>query len=86
MQVVERTDEFAVYRVIKDTSPIANWVKHNSISFRVNTTPSGARLTVTADYDLLLAPAWFFQPLVALAARLAVDVLARDTKARAERV
>ena len=85
LRVTERTDAVAVYRVIKDTSPIANWVRHNSISFRVEPAPGGVRLTVTADYDRLLSPAWFFQPLVAFAASLAVDVLARDTKARAER-
>lgn len=86
LQVTKRTAELAVYRVMSDTSPIANWVKHNSISFRVEPGLTGSRITVAADYDRILAPAWFFQPVVALAARLAVDVLARDTKARAEKL
>jgi hypothetical protein len=84
LRVVRRTDEEAVFQAISDTSPIANWVHHHSLSFRVETSGAGTRLTVTSDYDRMLSPAWFFRPYVKMAAFLAVDVLARDTKARSE--
>jgi hypothetical protein len=45
---------------------------------------AGTLLTVTSDYDRLLSPAWFFRPYIGLASYLAVNVLARDTKQRAE--
>lgn len=84
LQVVKRTDTEAVFAAISDTSPIAMWVKHRTLTFRVEPDPAGARLTVTLDYERNLAPAWFFRPYVKLGAFLAVDVLARDTRDRAE--
>jgi hypothetical protein len=39
---------------------------------------------VASDYDRLLSPAWFFRPYIRVPAYLAVDVLARDAKERAE--
>ena len=40
-------------------------------------------LSVTIEYENLLAPAWVFGPLVDGAAHLAADVLAGDTAERA---
>lgn len=84
LQVSRRTDQEVVFQAISDTSPIAKWVQHKAITFRVVPNQNGTRLTVAAEYDRLLSPAWFFQPFIGLAAFFAVDVLARDTKARAE--
>lgn len=84
LKVVRRTDEEAVFEAVSDESPIANWVHHKALTFRVEPAGSGSKLTVALDYDRLLAPAWFFGPYIRTAATLAVDVLARDTKQRAE--
>ena len=84
LRVVQRSAEEAVFKVDSDASPIANWVRHKTLTFRVEPEGSGSRLTVSLAYDRLLAPAWFFGPYVRAAAFLAVDVLARDTKHRAE--
>jgi len=80
LKVVRRTDTEAV----SDASPIAMWVRQRSLTFRVEPAGAESRLTVASDYDRLLSPAWFFRPYIRVAAYLAVDVLARDTKERAE--
>lgn len=84
LQVVRRTNDVAVFQAISDTSPIAAWVRHSALTFRIEAAGTGTRLTVISDYDRLLSPAWFFRPYTRLAAFLAVDVLARDTGARSE--
>ena len=84
LEVVRRTPDEAVFAARSDSSPIAMWVRQRALTFHVEAAGTGARLTVTSDYDRLLSPAWFFRPYIRLAAFLAVDVLARDTKARAE--
>jgi hypothetical protein len=84
LKVVTRTDTEAVFEAVSDASPIAMWVRHRSLTFRVEPAGAETRLTVVSDYDRLLSPAWFFRPFIRLAAYLAVDVLARDTKERAE--
>ena len=84
LEVVRRTPEEAVFEARSDTSPIAQWIRQRALTFRVEPADTGSRLTVSSTYDRLLSPAWFFRPYVRLAAFLAVDVLARDTKARAE--
>jgi len=84
LKVVRRTDTDAVFEAVSDASPIAMWVRQRSLTFRVEPAGAESRLTVASDYDRLLSPAWFFRPYVRLASYLAVDVLARDTKERAE--
>ncbi|MGE3845075.1 MAG: hypothetical protein AB7I50_26225 [Vicinamibacterales bacterium] len=84
LQVVRRTETDAVFQAMSDASPISWWVTHRALTFRVARAAEGSRLTVALDYDRLLAPAWFFRPYIRLAARLAVGVLARDTRQRAE--
>jgi Polyketide cyclase / dehydrase and lipid transport len=84
LQVTQRTANEVVFTALSDTSPIAMWIRQKSLTFRVEPDGTGSRLTVTSDYDRLLAPAWFFRPYVRVASYLAVDVLARDTKQRAE--
>ncbi|HKD28183.1 MAG TPA: hypothetical protein VKC66_20035 [Xanthobacteraceae bacterium] len=84
LKVVRRTDTDAVFEAVSDASPIAMWVRQRSLTFRVEPAGAESRLTVASDYDCLLSPAWFFHPYVRLASYLAVDVLARDTKERAE--
>ena len=84
LQVVERTPETAVFEVLSDTSPFAMWLAYDRLTYRVDPAGMGTRLTVTLDYDRLLAPAWFFGPATKGAAHLAMDVLARDVKTRAE--
>ena len=83
-RVVRRTFQEAVFEVYADTTPVAKWVRHRAFTFQVEAAGTGSRLTVIDDYDRLLSPAWFFRPYVRVAAFLAMDVLARDTKARAE--
>ena len=85
LQVVARTTGEAVFQAVSDGSPIAHWVHHKALTFRVEPAGSGSRLTVSLDYDRRLSPAWFFGPYIRLASYLAVDVLARDTKLRAEK-
>ena len=82
--VVRRTEREAVFAAISDGSPIAYWVRHKALTFRVEPDGAGSRLTVSLDYDRCLSPAWFFGPYIRLAAFLAVDVLARDTRQRAQ--
>jgi hypothetical protein len=84
LKVVRRTDEEAVFEAVSDASPVAMWVRHRSLTFRVEPAGAQTRLTVAWDYDRRLSPAWFFRPYIRVAAYLAVDVLARDTKERAE--
>jgi hypothetical protein len=84
LKVVRRTEREAVFEAVSDASPIAMWVHHRSLTFRVEPTGAESRLTVASDYDRLLSLAWFFGPYIRAAAYLAVDVLARDTKERAE--
>jgi hypothetical protein len=70
--------------VVSDTSPYANWVSYQSLTYRTRTEQGLTILDVTLEYDRLLAPAWFFAPAIKGAAYLAMDVLARDVKSRAE--
>lgn len=83
-RVVERTSTAAVFEVMSDTSPIAAWVAHRRLVYKADPDGDGTRLKVFLEYDRLLAPAWFFSPITKAAAYLAVDVLARDVKSRAE--
>ena len=82
--MTRRTHEEAVFEAISDSSPIAMWVQQRTLTFRVEPHGTGSKLTVSSDYERLLSPAWFFKPYILLASFLAADVLARDTKARAE--
>jgi len=84
LKVIHRTDTEAVFQAISDATPIAMWVRHRSLTFRVEPAGAESRLTVAWNYDRLLSPAWFFRPYIRAASYLAVDVLARDTKERAE--
>lgn len=86
LKVIRRTATEAVFEAVSDDSPIAMWIRHKSLTFRVEPAPSGQQLTVTLDYERQLAPAWFFGPFMRQASTYAVDVLARDTKERAEKV
>ena len=85
LKVTERSETRVVYSVLEDTSPIAGWVAHRAIIYSVAPEQGGTRLSVTLEFDRLLAPAWFFSPLTQSAAYYAMDVLARDVKARSER-
>ena len=84
LQVVERSETRAVFAVLSDTSPIAGWVGHRRLIYDVVPDALGTRLTVTLEFDRLLAPAVVFGPAITAAAYLAMDVLARDIKLRAE--
>ena len=84
LEVIRRTDTEAIFEAVSDSSPIAMWVRHRSLSFRIEPLGSGSRLTVGWQYDRLLSPAWFFRPYIRVASFLAVGVLAHDTKQRSE--
>jgi hypothetical protein len=83
LRVTRRTENEAVFTVEADRSPIANWVTEKALTFRVEPSAEGTRLTVVLDYDRRLSPAWFFGPYIRLATFIATDVLARDTAERA---
>ncbi|MEM9344095.1 MAG: SRPBCC family protein [Pseudomonadota bacterium] len=84
LQVTGRTESEARFTVQSDTSPFADWVAYETLTYRVTPEGAGTRLEVTLDYDRQLAPAWFFDPAMKLASWGAMDVLARDVKDRAE--
>jgi len=84
LEVTHRTPDEVTFSAVSDTSPISKWVHQRGLTFRVEPNGTGSRLTVSSDYDRLLSPAWFFRPYIRLASYLAVNVLAQDTKARAE--
>ena len=84
LKVIERTEVTAVFKVMSDTSPFANWVAHQRLIYEVLPEKDGTRLSVSLEYERLLAPAWFFSPITKGASYLAMDVLARDVKSRAE--
>jgi len=86
LRVVERSQEHVRFRVLADSSPIANWVAHRSLTYRVEKRGLATRLVVVLEYDRLLAPAWFFNTLIGGATHIAMDVLARDVKNRAEQL
>ncbi|MEM9582687.1 MAG: SRPBCC family protein [Pseudomonadota bacterium] len=84
LHVVERSATHTTFETRSDTSPFAQWVGFKRLTYQV--TPKGAatELTVSLQFDRLLAPAWFFTPITRAAASLAMGVLAGDVKARAE--
>ncbi len=84
LRVVERTDRRAVFDVVSDTTPYAGWIAYQRLTYEVRPEGSGTRLDVTLSYDRRLSPSWFFTPMMKGAAYLAMDVLARDVKTRAE--
>jgi hypothetical protein len=84
LRVVRRTGAETEFAAVSDTTPVAMWVRQQALTFRVEPSGSGSTLTVSLRYDRLLAPAWFFRPFTRAVAELAVDVLARDTRDRAE--
>lgn len=84
LKVVERSDTRAVFMVLSDSSPYSHWVKYKDLTYELHHEGVGSRLTVTLQYERLLAPAWFFNPVIKGAAYLAMDVLVRDVKFRSE--
>lgn len=84
LSVTERTPHQAVFTVLLDTTPYARWIEFRNLSYTVEPEGDGTRLSVRLGYDRLLAPSWFFSPLMKSAAFLAMHVLARDVKARVE--
>lgn len=86
LQVVSRTENKVVFAVVKDSSPFANWIGFQTLSYRTTSENGLTRLEVSLGFERRLAPSWFFTPMMNEAARLAMDVLARDVKTRAEEV
>ncbi len=84
LQVTRRTETEAEFTAQADGSPIAGWVRQKAIVFHVEPAAGGSMLIVSTRYNRLLAPGWFFGPYIRLAATFAVDVLARDTRERAQ--
>ncbi|MEM6550455.1 MAG: hypothetical protein AAF713_22460 [Pseudomonadota bacterium] len=84
LRVVEQTDTKAVFEVVSDTSPLSRWIALRSLSYDIAPALGGSILHVSLTYDRLLSPSWAFDPMMRMAARLAMGVLAGDTKARAE--
>ena len=84
LEVVNQEGLRSVFRTVSDSTPMAQWIAINSISYEVLPDVRGSRLNVTLDYERLLAPWLIFSPMMTLAGKLSMGVLAEDTKARAE--
>lgn len=84
LKVTERTNYRVVFTVQSDTSPYAQWISFEALTYSVRETDAGSLLTVSLAYDRELSPSWFFGPMMRGAAFFAVGVLAGDVKARAE--
>ncbi|MFY0634799.1 MAG: SRPBCC family protein [Vannielia sp.] len=84
LRVVERTPELARFEVLDDTSPYAGWMRFEGLRYRVTPMGDATRLEVALRFERKLAPHWFFTPAMRGAGALAMDVLARDVKRRAE--
>jgi hypothetical protein len=78
-----RNGNSQMWQVTSDTSPLAMWAKMQSVTYAVEATQTGIRLTVTAAYSRQLSPAWFFKPYMNLVVGQAASVLARDKHDRA---
>jgi len=85
LKVIARDTKSVTFKVLSDNSPIADWVAHKTLKYSVASEKGGTRLFVNLEHHRLLSPAWFFSPAMDLAAWLAMDVLVRDVKTRAER-
>ncbi len=83
LRVMDRTDTSAVFHVVSDTTPLADWVTFKTLTYTVAPHPEGTALTVALGMDRSLAPAWFFGPVMGGAGRLATGVLAHDIQTRA---
>ena len=84
MVVSERTDTKAMFKVLSDTSPFGNWIGYKYLTYEVHPLGNQSELRVSLDFERKLAPSWFFTPVMKTGAYLAMNVLARDTKHRAE--
>lgn len=84
LRVMQSTPETAVFHVLSDTTPFANWVSYKTLSYTTHVVGDQTQLDVTLTYERDLAPSWFFTPVVKFAAYLAMGVLAKDVKNRAE--
>ena len=73
MEVIEQTDRFVRLAMIEDTTMAGTWLRWTETVFDVTPTPSGSRVTMVMEYELLLDPAWYFGPIVATGAGEAAD-------------
>ncbi|MEO1239920.1 MAG: SRPBCC family protein, partial [Pseudomonadota bacterium] len=84
LTVTDRSESHAHFTVVSDTSPYAQWISFQDLTYTVAPTPQGTTLSVALAYERDLSPAWFFGPMMRGAGYFAVRVLANDVKARAE--
>ncbi|MEM1373887.1 MAG: SRPBCC family protein [Pseudomonadota bacterium] len=84
LKVVSRTTREVRFERVSHTSPMAGWIDIRALTYSLRPDGAGTRLDVTLEYDRLLAPAVFFDPLMEAASFLAMGVLAGDVAARAE--
>lgn len=84
LRVVEQSETHATFKVLSDTSPIADWIGFEDITYRVVPVAGGSELTVSLRFERKLAPAIVFEPMMRGASKLAMGVLAQDVKERAE--
>ena len=83
LEVASRAEDSITWAVAVDTTPLAGWARGRSVAFRVEAAPGGTHLAVTARYERLLAPAWFFKPYMRAVIGSAMQVLAQDKRDRA---
>jgi hypothetical protein len=83
LQAQARIGNQQEWKVISDTTPLHGWAQLNSVMYNVEAVGSETRLTVSANYDRALSPAWFFKPYMDKVVLSAVEVLAIDKHDRA---
>ena len=83
LRAVHRTAQVVRFETLSHSSPMSAWIGIKSLTYKVLPAAQGTRLEVQLEYQRLLAPAWFFEPLMKGAAALAMGVLATDTVGRA---
>ena len=71
------------WKVISDTTPLRGWAQLRSVTYNVQSVGTETQLSVSANYDRALSPAWFFKPYMDRVVLSAVEILAIDKHDRA---
>ncbi len=83
LQAQARIGNQQEWKVVSDTTPLKGWAQLHSVMYQVESVGAETQLTVSANYDRGLSPAWFFKPYMDKVVLSAVEVLAIDKHDRA---
>jgi hypothetical protein len=75
LRVARRGAGVAVFEVVHDGSPVAQWVELRSATVRWVAQGRGTRVDWTFRYARLVGPGWYFGPILQFEARLAAGYL-----------